>query len=672
MVETFIGIIIAGVILTSLTAQKPKLCGYIAFLCILALNVLIVLLANNVFRGRLPLVWTVPFASLPVIGAHLSISIDMLGMIFLILIGFISLLATLYSIHYMTIYKGENLIRFYPFLILFVAGMIGVVCMSDLFFFFVFWEFMTLTSYVLVIYEKGDPTVLRAGFKYFLMTHIGTACLFIAGIILQSYTGSFAFADIAKALSILSATHPLLLHIVLILFFLGFATKAGVYPFGTWLPDAHPAAPSGMSAILSGIMIKMGIYGIIRIFLYMLPVSAHSSAWGVIIAVFGAGSILIGTSGALIQKDAKRLLAFHSIGQIGYVLLALGIGVSFIKDYPALAVIAIVAGLFHMVNHALFKSLLFLNVGSIIFKSGTRDLNKLSGLWAIMPLTTITAVIASLSISGFPPFNGFASKWLIYQVSIMGGIKFPLYILLGIIAIFVSALTMASFVKFLSTAFMGELTDSMKKNIPAGEVAATMNIAQSLLALLCLAFGLFPLVPMRAIYAAVENSRLSGLLPQFSEVFGVGRNGITLYIGDIATGIWRPLLISAVFAVCLALAYLVFRSAGAKKRIVPVWYCGEEYDKDQVRYKAHSFYLAFQEVIEKWFFPPMALRPLKKPERVYKALDFDRIFYYPLINSILNITNKFRKTHVGIPQIYMLWLVIGIILVVLFLFLFAR
>jgi hydrogenase-4 component B len=665
--------VIIGVILTSLTARKKKLCGYIAFLCILLINVLIIITAIAIFRSQSPLVISDSFFSLPAIGANLSINIDKLGMIFLILIGFISLIATLYSIDYMGIYKGENLIRFYPFLILFVAGMIGVVCVSDLFFFFIFWEFMTLTSYMLVVYEKENPTVLKAGFKYFLMTHIATVFMFLAGIVLQSYSGSFSFTSMGAAFETIAKTKPFLLYIILTCFFLGFATKAGVYPFGSWLPDAHPAAPSGISAILSGIMIKMGIYGMLRVFLYILPVTSHSSVWGIIIATFGTLSILIGTFSALIQKDAKRLLAFHSIGQIGYVLLAIGIGLSFVKDYPIMAMVAIVAGLFHMINHAFFKSLLFLNAGSIIFKTGTRDLNKLSGLWTIMPFTTITAIIASMSISGFPPFNGFASKWLIYQVSILGGIKFSLYVLFGVVAIFVSAVTMASFLKFLSTAFMGDIMDDAKKAIKPGEVTVAMNISQNVLALICLALGLFPLLPMRLIYAALDHSMLSGVLTQpFSKLFGIGRNGVSLFMDDIASGIWRPLMVTIVFAGCLFLAYLIFKSAKAKKRAVPVWYCGEEYDKNQVRYKAHSFYLALQQVIERWLFPQVRLPSLGKLEGFYKALDFDRLFYYPLVKWIFGLTQTVRKTHVGIPQVYMLWLVIGIIIVVLSLFLFAR
>ena len=670
MIILFVLVVLLGTILTALTAKTRKLSSYIALICILILNIIIFNVAFKVFNSQI-LLTAGPLFSIPVIGASLLLSIDKLSVIFLVLIGLISLIATLYSIGYMEIYNKESLARFYPFLILFVAGMIGVVCAADLFFFFVFWEFMTLTSYFLVIYEKEDPTVLRAGFKYFLMTHIGTAFMFIAAVILQSYTGSFSFTSIESAIHTIASTKPVLLHILLAFFFIGFGTKAGVYPFGTWLPDAHPAAPAGISAILSGIMIKMGIYGILRIFLYMLPVASCSVIWGIIIATFGTISILIGTFSALIQKDTKKLLAFHSIGQIGYMLLAIGIGISFIKDYPILAAISIIGGLFHLINHALFKGLLFLNAGSILYKTGTRDLNELGGLWSIMPITAVTAVIASLSISGLPLFNGFISKWLIYQVSIIGGIKFPLYILYGVIAIFVSALTMASFLKFLSSAFLGVIPAKLKGKLSNKDVPATMRISQNILAGFCIVFGLMPLTPLLVIYASLFNSKLGNFLPVFESMFGNGRNGIFLMIDGTSAGMFRPMFIAVVFAICIILSYIIFRSGKSQKRTVDVWYCGEEYNEEQVRYKAHSFYLTFQHLIERWFFPHVTVPTIKKPDRVYRVLDFDRIFYYPIVDMIFNLTRRLRKTHVGIPQVYMLWQVIGIFIVILVLFLFA-
>lgn len=671
MIQAVFLTLLLGSVLTALTSGWRKVCGWVAVLTLLATAGMLTATAFCVFQGTEPLQFSEPFFSLPFIGAHLTFSIDRLGALFLFLIGIITLLATLYSVGYMELYPKESPGRFYTFLLLFVAGMVGVVAVSDLFFFLVFWEIMTLMSYFLVIYEKDDPVALKAGFKYFLMTHIATVFMIIAAVALFVIGGSFSFSAIGGTLALLAVQKPLLLSVLLACFFIGFATKAGVYPFGTWLPDAHPAAPSGVSAILSGVMIKMGVYGILRIFVFLLPVTFSSVLWGGVIALFGTISLVLGASLALMQKDSKRLLAYSSISQIGYMLLAIGMGIALLKDAPALAALALMAGLFHLVNHAFFKSLLFLNAGSILFKAGSRDLNHLGGLWAVMPLTGLTCVVASLSIAGLPPFNGFASKWLIYQVTVLGGVKQPIYLLFGVLAIFISAVTLAYFVKFLSTTFFGEMPGALKNKVAPGEVPGSMLLPQILLAAFCLLLGLFPLIPLHLIFSSLSGARPEVLFPSFVELFGGGRNGVVLVIQGMSAGVLRPLWVSLVFLLCLVVSWLIFKAGGSRIRKVPVWLCGEEYPPEIVRYQAQSFYLPIVSLMEKWLAFP-SFKMWKAPDWIYKVLDLDRIIYYPLARWLIDITGRFRKTHVGIPQVYMLWQILGILVVILVLFLLAR
>jgi hydrogenase-4 component B len=290
-------------------------------------------------------------------------------------------------------------------------------------FFIVFWEIMTLTSWALVVYERENKESLKAGFIYFIVTHIATGCLILGAVVLYSHTSdlTFRFEALRASLTALLATNPALVHLILALFFIGFATKASTLPFGFWLPLAHPVAPSSFSAVLSGVMIKAGIYGMARLFCTILPISTCSQTWGIVIALFGTFSIFIGTMAALTQDDSKRLMAFHSIGQVGYMFLGLGAGFYFLPINPAVGTIALVGGLFHMINHSWFKSCLFLNAGAVMYKTGTRDLNKIGGLFSLMPWTGITALIASLSIGGIPPFNGFASKLVLFESSIIAG-----------------------------------------------------------------------------------------------------------------------------------------------------------------------------------------------------------------------------------------------------------
>ncbi|MCU0607672.1 MAG: oxidoreductase [Candidatus Edwardsbacteria bacterium] len=477
------------------------------------LYVALQVLAHGTFNPERPL-FTVAG-----LGAAFLLKVDALSAVFLLAITVVSWAAGLYSIEYIKHYK-ESLARYYPLFLLFLLGMYGVVVVRDLFFFIVFWEFMTLTSYGLVVYEWGNRTNVNAGFKYFLMTHIGTAGIIVAANTLYHYSQSFDLESLAPVMALLRSDNPALLHTILLLFFIGFATKAGIFPFGDWLPDAHPAAPAPVSAILSGVMIKMGIYGILRVFLGMLPVSGFSSTWGNIFAVFGTISLFIGTMTAMFQHDAKRVLAFHSIGQNGYILLAIGAGLLLAPVSPPLCAIALVAGLYHLVNHAMFKSLLFLTAGSLQYKTGTRDLDRMGGLGKYMPLTAAAAIVAALGISGVPPFNGFASKWLIYHGTVTAGLHTPILLLAGLIALFTSLLTMASvMVKYVGLAFLGQRlphNQGVERDVPAG-----MALPQFLLAALVLLQGVL-VVPIVRLHRVLQPGVPAG------GIGGAGAGGLAV------------------------------------------------------------------------------------------------------------------------------------------------
>ena len=664
IITILIATILLGVILIAVSARSRRLCGAIGVITVAFITGILFYVAYRVFTLG-PRTLPEPIFAIPSLGASLSISVDYLSAFFLALIGLVSFLGTLYSYRYMDIYPTQSVARFYHCLILFIVGMIGVVSVSDMFFFFVFWEFMTLTSYFLVIYEKEDPVVLRAGLKYFIMTHIGTAAMFIGAILLQTEVGSFAFSRLREAMGGMIESNPIQLLFILTLFLLGFGTKAGMYPVGTWLPNAHPAAPSGVSAILSGVMIKMGVYGFLRLFFFLLPFSTYSLAYGIVIAAFGVISLFMGTISALLQHDSKRLLAFHSIGQIGYILLGIGTGLAFLKTNPVLSLVATMAGIYHLVNHACFKGLLFLNAGSILYKTGTRDLNKLGGLYSLMPLTAWVTLIASFSIAGIPPFNGFVSKWLIYQTTIIGGIRWPIFILFGLVAIFISSVTLASFIKFFSASFSGNISKKLEMSLRPGlDVPFSMQLPQTILAVLCLLLGLFPWIPLNFIHTALIGSEYGVGPPQLADIFGASAFGLTPIIGGVQSGAWLPITGLLVFGGCLLLAFFLSRAGKPGIRTVPLWNCGEVYETEEVRYRAGSFYLPLVSKLEQIVYPELPTPHLKRPERIYRGLDFDRLFYYPLVDFVTSFSEKFRRTHVGIPQAYLLYQVIGIIVMV--------
>lgn len=661
------GLLALGALVTAVYAGNWRRAGYTAVVFTAAAAVTLWVLAAGVFLSGA--VGTREFLTFSPLGASLAFHIDRLSSIFLIIVPFVALAAMLYSIDYMRkAHPDDSPRRYYPFALLLVAAILGVVTSSDLLFFFIFWECMTLTSWVLVWFDRGNEVKVRAAWLYFVVTHAAAACLLIAILVTRSRSGSFAFTDMAAGLAYLQASTPWLFHVVLGLFFIGFATKAGMFPFGGWLPPAHAAAPSPVSAFLSGIIVKIGIYGIIRTFLGFLPPSEASVIWGGIIAVLGTASIFIGTLAALGQDDAKRVLGFHTIGQVGYMLLGIGTGLFFLRSNPVLASIALIAGLYHVINHSCYKSLLFLNVGAAEYRTGTRDLNKLGGLGALMPVTMAAAVIASLSIAGIPPFNGFVSKWLIYQTTILGGIEAPLFLLLGVVAMFISLVTLASFMKLLGSIFLGKPAPYPKET--AGEVPASMQLAQIELAAACIVLGVVPILPLAVLYSAAGDILGSGVVPSYAALFGASRSGIATSSG-VAAGAWNPPYMIAALLVCCLGAYVVTRLARATSRQTESWYGGEEATADEVRYRAHGFVLPFKEVFAN-IYPSIPVPRVQALQIVRKILDFDKWLYNPFVKTGGWMVDRFSRTHIGVPQMYMIWQLAGVILVMAALFALFR
>jgi hydrogenase-4 component B len=669
-------LLIAGAIISAVISRYERACGWVSMGFVSVASACLLYAAIFVFaRGA---VEGVEILSLhPVINASLIIGIDPLSALLLLIISIVSFCVTLFSIRYIRRYK-ESLLSYYPLLLLLFASIVGVVSVRDMMFFIVFWEVMTLTSWALVIYERENETSLRAGLEYFIATHIATFLIILASLILYPRTPgpSFSFGALRASFETLLITNPALVHIVLALFFIGFVTKAGVLPFGFWLPNAYPAAPSGATAAFAGALEKAGIYGVVRIFCEILPISHHSYIWGQLIAVFGTISIFVGTMSALTQDDTKRLMSFHAIGQIGYMLLGIGLGVFLLPINPPLAIIALIAGLFHMINHSWFKTCLFLNAGSILYKTGTRDLNKVGGLMRLMPFTAATAIIASLSISGIPPFNGFSSKLLIFESSIISGIGSPQFIILGLVAIFISAVTLASFLKFLNSAFLGKLYIEGMADIH-GDVPLSMKIPQGILAFLCILFGVVPLMPVRMIYNAVSSILPANYSPAPGSLFGASLPGFSLNLGQGIFGTWNPLWVLIAMVVLFSLGYFIYKSGGAPTRKAETWYGGREHAVEHVRYSSHSFYNPFKHIFsfKIWGIKFEGLYPknisfprITMPNILRKVLDIDHWLYYPIASGFMNLSRWFSRVHVGVPQVYILWIILGLIACIIVLF----
>jgi hydrogenase-4 component B len=650
-------LLLAGALVSLVLAGRKKASGWASVGFVGAAGVALWAVVVRTFSaGPDP---EVTLLSLPAIGAGFVVSVDCLSAIFLAITGTIGFLTTLYSVEYMTRYRNDSVAKYYPLLQLLFAGIVGVVATGDFVFFLVFWELMTFASFFLVTFEREVQANQRAGFKYFVVNQTATFGMIAAALILWTRSGSFRFSAMRDALGGLLTTQPALAHLVLFLFFMGFATKAGILPMGDWLPDAYPAAPSGATAAFGGTMTKLGVYGLLRVFLYFLPLSPVTRTWGLAIALAGAVSLFVGTLTALKQDDIKRLMSFHVIGQVGYMFLGIGLGLFFLPSNPTLAALGLLAGTFHMINHSLYKSCLFLGAGAVAFRTGTRSLSALGGLRAFMPATAMYALTAALAIAGVPPLNGFASKWLMYATAILGGKAFPLFAVLGIVAMFISLVTLASFLKYLGSAFLGP--PSPLRGVR--EVPASMLVPQAFLALACVVFGLAPAWPLGFVHRALTGLASAASLPSLESLLGDGP-GLQAGSDLVRVAFWAPLPIAAALALFGFAAYfLIQRAAGAPVRYVPVWTCGEEAGPELSRYPATSLYLPFKRAFQ-GIYPSIHLRAPAFPSWLRRAFDLDAWLYLPVARAVEGGARAVSRTHVGIPQVYLLWIVVGAIAVV--------
>ena len=622
---------IAGAALTWLTARMRTLTGWLAFLTAATTAAMIFFAVAAVLAGGVS-----PGSQafeLPAIGLTLRLHVDGLSGLFLLLAALIAVPASFYSIAYMAHYRDYGVARFYPYFLLFLAAMYGLLSTSDMMWFFlIFWQMMTLPGYALIRFEHKNPGNIRAANKYLWMMQIACAATLIGAHILAGAGASanassavkYDFDTVSANLPALLRAQPVLAAAAFALFLAGFGIKMGMWPFGqVWLPDAHPAAPSPVSAMLSGVMIKTGVYGLMRYFLWLVPAQAQAdfplAQWGLVVAALGTISLFTGTMQALKREQTKRLLAFHSIGQVGYILLGFGTCMVLLPAAgpaaAALAALAMVGALFHTLNHGVFKALLFLNAGSMLHATGTQNLNKLGGLLKYMPLTAATALVASLSISGVPLFNGFASKWILCVAAVQGSHWAGYLAVCAAIAILTSALTLASFVKFFGASFLSRSSALVKEKAAGGrslEAGPIMQIPQLFLALLCVLLGILPGIACGLIHNVLVASphgfgpALAGAAPAPEHLWGgiYGLQGVEVGfhsrppapagVGDIyagaASSVFVPLALVAVLGLAFLAARFISRLGGAPRRAAAPWLCGYAREAECNRYVAHGFY----------------------------------------------------------------------------------
>jgi hydrogenase-4 component B len=604
------GLCVIGAAVSLLFSWNKTLAGWVAFLFTAASSALALLTAAiGLLRGPET---AVTLWSLPQFGSSLRLYVDGLSSIFILLIATVAVASAFYSIRYMKHYPDYGVARYYPNFLLFIAGMYGIVTTTDMMLFFCFfWQLMTLPSYALIRYEFRKRANVQAANKYLLMMEIACALVMLGAYLLAGSgpvtvagetLAKYDFDALRETVGALFPTQGGTVALALVLFLVGFGIKAGMWPFGQmWLPDAHPAAPSPVSSLLSGVMIKTGIYGLMRSFLWLIPAASiadyPAQTWGMILAVLGTVTLFIGTMQALKQEQSKRLLAFHSIGQVGYIILGLGACVALLpaglanSGVMALAAVGFYGALFHTLNHGIFKSLLFLDAGSMLYATGTQDLNRMGGLMKFMPITAVTTLIASFSIAGVPLFNGFASKWSIYVATILGSREAGYLAICGVFGIVTSALTLASFMKFFGAAFLSRTSKVVAERAAQQklEVPWIMQLPQLALAGLCLAFGLVPTMAYWLIQQTLMRSSegLASILCDTTPATAGRWDGLTAAGG---TALLAPLVVALMLFVLFAIARIISKLGSAERRTADIWLCGYAKEAEVHRYGAHNLY----------------------------------------------------------------------------------
>jgi hydrogenase-4 component B len=601
-----------------------------------------------------------------------TVRLDPLSSYFNLALAFLAFAVTVFSFGYLHhMERGRNVGALAFFYNLLLLSLTLVFTAANAFFFLVAWEVMALAAFALVTFEHDKEEPRRAGVLFLLMSHAGTGLLLVAFLILASATGSLDFASFHLLGSQLPAAQQ---SVVFLLFFFGFGVKAGIVPLHIWLPAAHPVAPSNISALMSGIVIKTGIYGMARVFFDFygpLPLWA-----GTLVLTVGVVTALLGVLYALMEHDLKRLLAYHSIENIGIILIGFGAALLFRGlDYPNLAALALIAGLYHTLNHATFKGLLFLGAGSVLHSTGTRNMEEMGGLIRRMPATALFFLIGAVAISGLPPLNGFVSEWLTYQALLAGfgsttSLTRMMFPIAGSLLALTAALAAACFVKAFAIPFLALPRSEAAAN--AKEAPLSMRAGMAILAVGCVVFGLA--APwLVTLFDSTTDMALGVRVG--SSLAAI--NGIAISAGTTRSGTVSPAGI-AILGVALAagISLLIGSWARGRRRAIgPVWDCGLPGVTAENQYTATAFSKPLRMIFSALY------RPRREIEAEYEVSPyyptairfesgiepaFEKHFYDPIKRWVLAVATRMRAIQAGSIHAYLAYIFVTLILLLLF------
>lgn len=605
-----------------------------------------VLSGGSIEAVRAP--WSVPFG-------EFFLELDPLTAWFLFPTLLLSALSAIYGVGYLRVWQGRrSLGPVWFFYCLLVLGMMLVLLARNAVLFLIAWELMALASFFLVTFEHERESVREAGWIYFVATHLGTAFLLSFFLLLGRETNSMDFTVWAEK----GVPAQGLASILFLLAVIGFGTKAGFMPLHVWLPEAHPAAPSHVSALMSGVMIKTGIYGLLRALTFL---GAPPMWWGWGLIAIGLSSGVLGVLFALAQHDLKRLLAYHSVENIGIITLGLGAGLLGVSTgSPALIVLGFGGGLLHVVNHALFKGLLFLGAGAVLHGTGTREIDHLGGLLKRMPWTAATFLIGAVAISGLPPLNGFVSEFLIFLGAFKGGVSaggtiaVPLFALVAGLAL-IGGLAAACFTKAFGIVFLGEPRSEHVSH--AHEADWTMRLPMLLLAAGCVLIGLFAPVVVGSLKTVLES--ITRLQPA---VVNGNLAAATSPLSFVVLG-------TVIFLALLTALVLLRRGLLAHRRVEAdvTWGCGYAQPTSRMQYTASSFAQPLTDLFgpllgtKKKISPPHGLFPAEAALKTTTPDISSEEMYRPVFGRINEWLSQLRWVQHGKVQLYVLYIAVTLI-----------
>ncbi|MDX9714707.1 MAG: proton-conducting transporter membrane subunit [Dissulfurispiraceae bacterium] len=591
-----------------------------------------------------------------------SFSTDGLAGFFIMIISVLSFCASIYCAGYYN--SGSEKMPFVLFN-LFILSMYAVAAASNIPTFLIAWETMSLSSYFLVTL-RGDDSSAKAGLLYIVMTHIGTAFIIVMFLLLFESTGSMEFNIISSAAETFSFSR---VCTIFLLSLVGFGTKAGLIPLHIWLPKAHPAAPSAVSALMSGVMIKMGIYGFIRINFTMLI--SPPDWFGIVLIVLGAVSCIFGVLYAYMEQDIKRLLAYSSIENIGIIFLGLGVAMLFRSGgFYALSALAATAAMYHIMNHAFFKGLLFLGSGAVLHSAHTVNMERLGGLIKLMPWTALFFLTGAVTISALPPFSGFVSEWMTFQSLLLGfnsqsmtaKIAAPLG---GAALALTGALSAACFVKAFGISFLG--SPRSNESAAATETHPLMLVSMGLLSILCLAGGILP---------GLAVNIVSGSVFMMTGTVASPAGWHSLFIDRTFSSLSPSLILLTVMVMAgAAFIFVLFVSKRRSVRKACSWDCGIRSLDYRMQYSAAAFskpiklifkriYLPSREVRISYLLKPLFVRSMTYRGRITQVVE--KYVYDKIAANISRTANRIKVLQSGNLNLYLGYILLTLIFLLIF------